>query len=201
MNVPSLCIHFDRSEDFNPNKEAHLKPILATKAIDMLFGEGVETFTDKPDTYKIESKILKTFLQRIASDLNVKAEDIIDFELNAYDHFPAAIIGLHKEFVSSPRLDNLASSLCSLDSIIEFSKTGNKDNAECSMIMLFDHEEIGSQSAQGADSNMVVEATERILLACNPASTKEDYYTAIRKSFFVSADMAHALHPNYSEKH
>ena len=67
--------------------------------------------------------------------------------------------------------------------------------------MLFDHEEIGSTSAQGADSNMVVEACERIVWGTKPDSTKEDYYTAIRKSFFVSADMAHAIHPNYPEKH
>ena len=110
-------------------------------------------------------------------------------------------MGLHNEFVSSPRLDNLASSLCSLDSIVEYSKTGNLDNAECSMIMLFDHEEIGSMSAQGADSNMVVETTERILAGVAPASTREDYYRSIRNSYFISADMAHAVHPNYPEKH
>lgn len=67
--------------------------------------------------------------------------------------------------------------------------------------MLFDHEEIGSTSAQGADSNMLVETTERILSAILPEAKKEDYYRSIRKSFFVSADMAHAIHPNYAEKH
>lgn len=114
---------------------------------------------------------------------------------------PPAITGLHQEFVSSPRLDNLASSLCSLDSLIQHSKEGAKDNDEVSMIMLFDHEEIGSTSAQGADSNMVVEATERIMAAVKPDTSKEDYYRAIRKSYLISADMAHAVHPNYSEKH
>lgn len=114
---------------------------------------------------------------------------------------PPAITGLHQEFVASPRLDNLASSLCSLDSIISHHKEGAKDNNEVSMIMLFDHEEIGSTSAQGADSNMVVEATERIMAAVKADSTKEDYYRAIRKSYLISADMAHAIHPNYSEKH
>ena len=69
------------------------------------------------------------------------------------------------------------------------------------MIMLFDHEEIGSTSAQGADSNMVVEATERIAFAAKSDATREDYYRSLKKSFFVSADMAHAVHPNYSEKH
>lgn len=69
------------------------------------------------------------------------------------------------------------------------------------MIMLFDHEEIGSTSAQGADSNMLVEACERIVYGTKSDSSKDDYYAAIRKSFFVSADMAHAIHPNYAEKH
>jgi aspartyl aminopeptidase len=133
--------------------------------------------------------------------LGVSAEEIVDFELTAYDHHPPAITGFHREFVSSPRLDNLASSICSLDSLIDYSKTGNLDNNEVAMIMLFDHEEIGSMSAQGADSNMLVEATERISNSVNASATKEDYYRSIKKSFFISADMAHAVHPNYSEKH
>lgn len=65
--------------------------------------------------------------------------------------------------------------------------------------MLFDHEEIGSQSAQGADSNMAVEITTRI---CNAfGNTQDDYYRAIHRSLLLSADMAHANHPNYGEKH
>ena len=69
------------------------------------------------------------------------------------------------------------------------------------MIMLFDHEEVGSGSATGADSNMLVESTERIMFNLNPNLTKEDYYRIIKKSYFISADMAHGVHPNYSEKH
>lgn len=65
------------------------------------------------------------------------------------------------------------------------------------MIMLFDHEEVGSCSAQGADSNMVVEATERILFNVKKDASKEDYFRAIRRSYLISADMAHAIHPNY----
>jgi aspartyl aminopeptidase len=103
--------------------------------------------------------------------------------------------------VSSPRLDNLASSLCSLDALIEYHKNAPKDNAEVSMIMLFDHEEVGSTSAQGANSNMVVEACERILWNVKPNATKEDYFRSIRRSFLISADMAHAIHPNYTGVH
>lgn len=95
----------------------------------------------------------------------------------------------------------MASSLASLDALIDYHKTGSKDNSEVAMCMLFDHEEIGSKSAQGADSNMVTEVTERISWCLKPDLTKENYYRIIRNSFFVSADMAHAVHPNYSEKH
>lgn len=119
----------------------------------------------------------------------------------AYDAHKPAIIGLHNEFVSSPRIDNLATSFSSLDSIIDYNKNGKKDNAEVSMIMLFDHEEIGSTSAQGADSNMLCEATDRIFQNLNPNTTKDQYYRAIHKSYLISADMAHGVHPNYSEKH
>lgn len=75
-----------------------------------------------------------------------------------------------------------------------------RDHSEIDMIMLFDHEEVGSQSAQGADSNMAVEITQRIFGAFGPFD-QERYYQAIHKSFLLSADMAHAVHPNYSEKH
>lgn len=69
------------------------------------------------------------------------------------------------------------------------------------MIMLFDHEEVGSKSATGAGSDMICDATERILSGTKPDTSREDYYRVIKKSFFISADMAHAVHPNYSEKH
>jgi len=82
----------------------------------------------------------------MANDLEVERDSIIDFELCCYDYQPAGLFGLHDEFVSSPRLDNLASSLCSLDALIARSKIplAERDNAEIDMIMLFDHEEVGS---------------------------------------------------------
>lgn len=110
---------------------------------------------------------------------------------------------MHEEFVSSPRLDNLGSSLCALDSLIKHSKLdikASRHHAEVDMIMLFDHEEIGSASAQGADSNMANEITIRISEALG-AKTQEDHFRAIRNSLLISADMAHAVHPNYAGKH
>ena len=69
------------------------------------------------------------------------------------------------------------------------------------MVMLFDHEEVGSQSAQGADSNMAVEITQRLYGAYNKDGNQEDYYRAIHRSFLLSADMSHAIHPCYADKH
>ena len=141
-----------------------------------------------------------TFLEKVASDCKINPSQIVDFEFSAYDAHRPALLGLHKEFVASPRLDNLASSLSSLDSLIENSKL-DRDDKEISMIMLFDHEEIGSRSQTGADSNMLSEVSERIVNSCFKEATKEDYYTCIKRSYLISADMAHAVHPNYSEKH
>lgn len=110
---------------------------------------------------------------------------------------------MHEEFVSSPRLDNLASSLCALDAIIMHSKKDVKtarNHSEVDMIILFDHEEVGSQSAQGADSNMANEILTRIS-ECLGAKTSEDHFRTVRNSLLLSADMAHAVHPNFSGKH
>jgi aspartyl aminopeptidase len=139
----------------------------------------------------------------MANDLSVARENIVTFELSLYDFQESRLVGIHQEFINSPRLDNLASSFAALDAIIEHKKKSPelRDHAEVDVIILFDHEEIGSKSAQGADSNLSVELTERIFKASMPTATQEDYYRSIRRSFMISADMAHAVHPNYSEKH
>jgi aspartyl aminopeptidase len=111
-------------------------------------------------------------------------------------------MGMHEEFVSSPRLDNLASSFAALDALIKQSKVdaSKRDNSEVDMILLFDHEEVGSTSAQGADSNIAKETTHRISETFG-ANSQEDHFRAIRKSLVISADMAHAVHPNFIGKH
>jgi len=86
----------------------------------------------------------------MAKDLGVRRDQIIDFELTLADCQPSQIMGMHNEFVSSPRLDNLASSFCSLDALIKHSKVDHKakrNHSEVDMIILFDHEEVGSTSA------------------------------------------------------
>ena len=144
MTIPSLAIHLDRQEEFKPNKELHLKPVLATGVVDQLFGEGITAISE--DSFYIEERHMSSLTQLIANDLSINRDQIIDFELNCHDSQPSCLVGLHEEFVSSPRLDNLASSLCSLDALIQRSMVPieQRNNAEIDMIMLFDHEEIGS---------------------------------------------------------
>lgn len=171
--------------------------MLCTSVVEQVF--GTTKAASEEDTYQCEEKHYRSLLTRIGADLKVDPKNIHDFELNVIDTQPAGLVGIHREFVSSPRLDNLGSSLVALDAILE---TPIADDGEVSMIMLFDHEEVGSQSAQGADSNMAVEATTRIFEAIHGRGfSQADYFRAIRRSFLVSADMAHALHPNYQEKH
>jgi len=83
MKVPSLAIHLDRSDEFKPNKETHLKPILATGIINNLFGDDIEKISD--DAFKLEDKHLNTLTGMIAKDLNIERDSIIDFELCAQD--------------------------------------------------------------------------------------------------------------------
>jgi aspartyl aminopeptidase len=85
MSIPSLCIHLDREPAFNPNKETHLKPILATCVIDQLMGEGIHVNEDDVDMFKVKEKNYKTFLDKIANDLEIDCDQIIDYELSAYD--------------------------------------------------------------------------------------------------------------------
>lgn len=169
--------------------------------VENLFKGGIESIAD--DKFRIDEKHFASLTDLMANDLGIKREDIVDFELNLCDSQPAGLVGIHEEFVSSPRLDNLGSSLCALDALIKHSKKDvktHRQHAEIDMIMLFDHEEVGSGSAQGADSNMANEITTRIS-ECLGGKTQEDHFRAIRNSIVVSADMAHAVHPNFQGKH
>ena len=197
-NLPSLCIHLDTErEAFSPNKERHLKPVMSTQIIDSLFGEDVPPVSN--DLYNLDKNHFATLTNLISEDLAIERDSIVNFELSLADAMPSAITGLHGEFVSSPRLDNLASSFASLDALLAHKENPDRSHSEIDMVMLFDHEEVGSTSAQGADSNMAQEITERIYQ--NAGGSREDYFRAIHRSLIISADMAHGVHPNYSDKH
>lgn len=109
-------------------------------------------------------------------------------------------MGLHKEFISSGRLDNMLSSISATHALLEVCQEPLEDDS-INMVFCFDHEEIGSVSDQGAHGTIVIDSTERIYAAFNDNALDMGYKQTLRKSMCISADMAHGVHPNYSEKH
>ncbi|KAI3896942.1 hypothetical protein MKX03_026701 [Papaver bracteatum] len=210
MRIPNLAIHLDRSADgFKPNSQTHLVPILATSvkaelnkaaAGNVSAESDGKTSNDKKDTD--DKKHHSLLLQLVASEVGCKPEDICDFELQLCDTQPSIVAGALKEFIFSGRLDNLCMSFCSLKALIDStsSESSLEDEPGVRMVALFDHEEVGSNSAQGAGSPVIFDALSRVTDSLN-SSTSKLLEKAIQKSFAVSADMAHALHPNYMDKH
>ncbi|XP_065873470.1 probable aspartyl aminopeptidase isoform X2 [Euphorbia lathyris] len=213
MRVPTLAIHLDRnvnSDGFKVNTQNHLLPVLATSselnkvvAENGPAGSGDQTEGKKSNKGATtnNSKHHSVLLEIVANQLGCKPDDICDMELQACDTQPSVIGGAAKEFIFSGRLDNLCMSFCSLKALIDATSLESdlEDESGVRMVALFDHEEIGSNSAQGAGSPVMLDALSRITSTFN--SDSKLLQKAIQKSFLVSADMAHALHPNYTDKH
>lgn len=194
LRIPMLAIHLQRdyyTQGFKPNTQTHLAPLLATS----IKAELKESKGGKSHHHTV-------LLELIASELGAEVDDIVDFELNVCDVQPATIGGIKDEFIYSGRLDNLAMSFCALQALIESSSAlGALDDEEhVRAIALFDHEEVGSASAQGAGGPVMRDTITRV--ACALSNGQEGACErSLRESFLVSADMAHALHPNYEDKY
>jgi aspartyl aminopeptidase len=195
VRIPSLAIHLRPPEEVN--NESHLAPILASQVKDQLSKDG------EPH----HQSFLKLLAERLGRDLQfltpLDPAEIVDFELSLYDTQPAAIGGLHREFIFSPRLDNLMSSFCALHAIINSSTAASLAEEEnVRVCLLFDNEEVGSTSFQGAASSLLEHLFSRVnatlATAATPADALECSYS---RSFLISADMAHGVHPNYTDKH
>ncbi|XP_009336570.2 probable aspartyl aminopeptidase [Pyrus x bretschneideri] len=214
MRIPTLAIHLDRDvrDAFKVNAQTHLLPVLATAvkaelnkvvAEDGEADNGILTSGEKSNE-KTTSNALKhhsLLLQLLADQLGCEPEHISDFELQACDTQPSIIAGAAKEFVFSGRLDNLCMSFCSLKALVDATSSDSnlEDESGVRMVALFDHEEVGSDSAQGAGSPAMLNTLSRITHSFTTDSKLLE--KAIQRSFLVSADMAHALHPNYMDKH
>lgn len=185
LRIPTLAIHLDRevSKGFSFNKETHLRPVLATQVRAQL-----EAGQDKAAGHHA------VLLQVLAKELQVQVSAIHDFELCLFDTQPGVIGGALNEFIFAPRLDNLCCSWLALEALTTSVENLHEDT-NVRMVALFDNEEVGSNSAMGAGSNFLQQTMDRI--SNDPFS----FHRAAHKSFFVSADMAHAVHPNYPEKH
>uniref|UniRef100_A0A1I8FAD9 Aspartyl aminopeptidase n=1 Tax=Macrostomum lignano TaxID=282301 RepID=A0A1I8FAD9_9PLAT len=189
--VPSLAIHLNRTvndEGFAPNKENHLAPNpLAADAS----GAGDAGPGPSDDTSAPPQRHPVGLLARIAEKLGCQPADILDWDLYLADTQPAAVTGLNGDFVSSPRLDNLLSCYSALTALIE--APGLESDPNCRVVCLYDHEEIAARR-RAAGSALTLHFLRRL-------SQGAEFETAVPKSLLVSADVAHAVHPNYEEKH
>ena len=172
--IPSLAIHLDREANKNRtvNPQTDIPPILLKLPM---------SETDKKPSFK------DILLQKIKDDTD--AIEILDYDLCFYDVQEPSYIGLHQDFIASARLDNLLSCYTGLMAMTETSNPGSK------LLVCTDHEEVGSASACGAQGPFLQSVLERV------AGSHENYVRMIDQSMMVSADNAHAVHPNYVDKH
>jgi aspartyl aminopeptidase len=173
MRLPNLAIHMNREvndKGLKLNKQTELP---------LIFGEG-------QDGVKADQQ----FLNHIADKINVKATDILTFELNVFDTQKGVMWGANQEFIADSQLDNLASCHAALTALLNSSTP----DSTC-VCALFDHEEVGSESATGASGSFLADTITRISTA--QKLDEEARLRALAKSFFISADMAHAYHPNH----
>lgn len=226
LRIPTLAIHLERQETFSFNKETQLFPIAGLVAAELNRTGGSKAENDT--TEKTEFAPLKVmterhhpyFIELIASEIGAKPADLIDFEMLLFDTQKSCLGGLLEEFIFSPRLDNLNSSFCATVGLINSvaDESALNDESSIRLISLFDHEEIGSRTAQGADSNILPAIIRR--LSVLPSSLFEDshsessyvragdsadfstaYEQTLSTSFLVSADMAHSINPNFAGKY
>jgi aspartyl aminopeptidase len=239
VRIPTLAIHLHRQSDFDPNKETELFPILGLIAAELNRGDGKEgkkggdeaseDADDEPGSLMHPLQPLSKrhhpyFVETVAKSAGVEADAIVDFELVLYDTHKSCIGGLNDELIFSPRLDNQEMTFCAIAAITRSVDSHSlEDDATVRLVACFDHEEIGSKSAQGADSSLLPDVLKRLSKLKVPlprsrastssgesfhkvtregeADTATAYEQTLVTSFMVSADMAHSVHPNYSAKY
>jgi len=203
LRIPMLAIHLNRdinTAGFKPNPETELAPILATEVkgrLESPAGAGGAGANGDP-LRKWRDAQCPLLLQLLAEELGCAADDIADFDLNLCDVQPGVIGGARGEFLFVGRLDNLASSFCALDALL--SASGLEEEEAVRAMALFDHEEVGSESAVGAGGPVMLDTIRRVAGTLG-AGQEGAVERAMQRSFVVSSDMAHAVHPNYADRH
>lgn len=178
-SIPSLAIHLDRdaNDKHSIDKQKHLPPVLMKLP---------ETDIDKSADFKA---LLLKIVNSHEDTAQCKATKLLDYELSFYDVQPPTVIGLHDDFLSSARLDNLLSCYTGLMALIE--GKGEKN----ALLICNDHEEVGSMSAAGAQGPFLKSVLQRL------CSNDENTSRMLVNSIMVSADNAHGVHPNFADKH
>ncbi|MGO5000667.1 M18 family aminopeptidase [Oceanisphaera sp. W20_SRM_FM3] len=174
--IPSLAIHLNREANKNSeiNAQLHLPPVL-----------GIDAH-DESNPSLVLREWLRSQLRQAGHDVT----QVIDYDLCFYDTQAPALVGLEQELISSARLDNLLSCYTGLNALL-----ANGKSAATSLLVCNDHEEVGSSSATGAHGPFLESVLRRL------SGEEQLYQRMMARSFFVSCDNAHALHPNYADKH
>ena len=178
LQISNLAIHFNRqvNDGVKLSRQKDVLPILGIINDEMEKGN--------------------LLMNVITDELKVKKEDILDFDLYLADATPACTFGAHGEFISSGRLDDLSMCWAGVEAMLAASSEVPDTTR---VLALFDNEETGSQTKQGAGSPFLSYMLKRVALA--QGGTEEAYYQAVERAFMISADNAHAWHPNYGEKY
>ena len=180
LRVPQLAIHLDKeihTKGLTLNKQTHMAPMWSLGAREP---RGFEAYLE--------------------NQLGVDSGALLGWDAMVHDLTPSRLIGRDQEFLAAPRLDNLCSSYVGLMALLDTLEAA-ADAATISMVALFDHEEVGSQSTTGAGGPLLGTIIERVLLSATTPGGREDLYRSLAASLCCSADMAHATHPNYKERH
>lgn len=176
LTIPHLAIHFNRSvNDGNPlSKQKDMLPVIGR-------------VSDKDDANGL-------ILKMVAEKLDIRKDDILDYDLSLYDTTKSSLVGMNEEFITSGRLDDLSMAHAAVNALLD-SEEGSKMTK---IMAIFDNEETGSGTKQGAASPVLMNLLKRI--NSQLGGDEEDYLRAIDNSFMISADNAHGVHPNYVEK-
>lgn len=174
LTLPNLAIHMNRevNKGVEIKVQKEMQPLL-TSAFEPLDGDYMVKF--------------------ISEELKVKKEDILDYDLYVYCAEEGLLVGANEEFISCPRIDDLAMVYAAMEAMI-----ASEHKEGVNMAVFYDNEEIGSMTRQGADSALLSNIMERI--GQGMSRTEEQFDRQMLDTFFLSADGAHALHPNYAEK-
>lgn len=180
LQISNLAIHFNRqvNDGVKLSRQKDVLPLLGQITSQLEAG----------------NLLLNVILEELGKQRPVSREDILDFDLYLADTAPACTFGVHNEFISSGRLDDLSMCFAGLEAILAAA-----DSDTTQVLGIFDNEETGSQTKQGAGSPFLSYMLRRIALA--QSGTEEAYYQAVERAFMISADNAHAWHPNYPEKY
>ena len=183
LQISNLAIHFNRqvNDGVALSKQKDVLPLLGQ-------------ITSQLEAGNLFMNVILEELNSNAAGRELCAKDILDFDLYLADATPACTFGVHNEFISSGRLDDLSMCYAGLEALIASDTTDTTQ-----VLALFDNEETGSQTKQGAGSPFLSFMLKRIALA--QSNTEEAYYQAVERAFMISADNAHAWHPNYPEKY